>query len=272
MAAERLVGRADLHIHSNTGDGLASVVEIVDYAEHRLGLDIIAITDHDEVRGALAAREYAARRGYRVQVVTGTEVTTRHGHLLCYGVERTYPYLGSLRATIEAVRADGGWVVVPHPMSWLTLSVSERNLRDLLARGGDYRPEAIETLNPSVSGRVAYRRVLDRNRDEWGVAEFGGSDAHALQLVGTAVTTFPGRTVDDLRRAFRERTTRAEGVFWTFAQHREIAAANLWRSMILIPTRKVVGALRRPSGMPTAGAEREPEARNSELGTRNSRP
>lgn len=245
MAAERPTGRADLHIHSTTGDGLASVVEIVEYAEHHLGLDIIAITDHDEIRGALAARDYAARRGYRVQVVTGTEVTTRHGHLLCYGVERTYPYLGSLPATVEAVRADGGWFVVPHPMSWLTLSVGEGRLHDLMRRGGAYRPDAIEVLNPSVSGRVAHRRVLDRNRDEWGLAEFGGSDAHALSLVGTAVTTFPGRTVADLRRAVAERTTRAAGAFWTFEQHREIAAANLWRSMILIPARKVGAALRR---------------------------
>ena len=99
MAAEPPTGRADLHIHSDAGDGLAGAEEIVDYAEHALGLDIVAITDHDEIRGALAARDYAARRGYRVQVVTGTEVTTRGGHLLCYGVERTYPYLGSLRAT-----------------------------------------------------------------------------------------------------------------------------------------------------------------------------
>jgi predicted metal-dependent phosphoesterase TrpH len=259
MAAEPPTGRADLHIHSDAGDGLAGAEEIVDYAEHALGLDIVAITDHDEIRGALAARDYAARRGYRVQVVTGTEVTTRGGHLLCYGVERTYPYLGSLRATIEAVRADGGWFIVPHPMSWLTLSVGERSLRDLLARGGDYRPDAIELLNPSVSGRVAHRRSRDRNRDEWGLAEFGGSDAHALHLVGTAVTTFPGRSVADLRRALAERTTRAEGAFWTFAQHREIAAANLWRSMILIPARKAGGALRR-SRQPSAISHQPSEA------------
>ncbi len=238
------LGRADLHIHSNTGDGLASVREIVDYAEHVLGLDVVAITDHDEIRGALAARDYAAQRNYRVQVVTGTEVTTRHGHLLCYGVERTYRYLGSLVGTVEAVRADGGWFVVPHPLSWLTLSVGERQLRGLLARGPDYWPDAIEVLNPSVSGRVAYARVRARNAAEWGLAEWGGSDAHALHLVGTAVTRFPGRTVDDLRRALAERATHAEGAFWTFAQHREIAAANMWRSMVLIPARKVRGALR----------------------------
>jgi predicted metal-dependent phosphoesterase TrpH len=253
MPSVQPAGRADLHIHSSIGDGLASVREIVDDAEHRLGLDLIAITDHDEIRGALEAREYAAQRGYRVQVVTGTEVTTRHGHLLCYGVERTYPYLGSLLATIEAVRADGGWFVVPHPLSWLTLSVSERRLRDLLTRGGAFRPDAVEVFNPSVSGRVAYQRVRDLNDDEWGLAEFGGSDAHARSLVGTAVTRFPGRTEADFRRALAERATRVEGAFWTFTQHREIAAANLWRSMIVMPGRRVVGALR---GKPSSSVKR----------------
>jgi predicted metal-dependent phosphoesterase TrpH len=252
MAERRAFGRADLHIHSSTGDGLATVHEIVDHAEHQLGLDVIAITDHDEIRGALEARDYAAQRGYRVQVVTGTEVTTRHGHLLCYGVERTYPYLGSLQATVEAVLADGGWFVVPHPLSWLTLSVGERRLRALLARGRDYWPAAVEVLNPSVSGRVAYQRVKALNADEWGLAEWGGSDAHALHLVGTAVTRFPGHTADDLRRALAERTTVAEGTFWTLAQHREIAAANLWRSMVLLPARRVRAALR---GGPPSAAE-----------------
>jgi hypothetical protein len=124
-------------------------------------------------------------------------------------------------------------------------------------------------LNPSVSGRVAHRRARDLNRDEWGLAEFGGSDAHALHLVGTAMTTFPGRSVADLRRALAERTTRAEGAFWTFAQHREIAAANLWRSMILIPARKVGAALRRSSELRAPSSEPGPRTHSSERGTRN---
>lgn len=239
MPATALTGRADLHIHSDVSDGLASVQAIVDLAEHRLGLDVIAITDHDEIRGALAAREYAARRHYRVQVIPGIEVTTRQGHLLCYNVERTYPYLGSLLSTIEAVRADGGWFIVPHPLSWLTLSLRRQHLDDLLRRGMDYQPEALEVFNPSLSGRVAHQTVQHLNRAHWRLAEFGGSDAHALTLVGTAVTCFPGRTATDLRRAMADRTTRVEGSFWSLEQHRVIALPNLWRSMIVMPTRRI---------------------------------
>ena len=54
------------------------------------------------------------------------------------------------------------------------------------------------------------------------------------------------------------------------AQHREIAAANLWRSMILIPARKVGGALRRSSEFRVPSSESGPRAQPSELGTRNS--
>ena len=237
-------GRADLHIHSKTGDGLASVPEIVDYAEHELSLDLIAITDHDEIRGAIAAREYAAQRNYHVQVVIGTEITTRHGHLLCYGVERVYPYLGSLVSTVEAVRADGGWFVIPHPMSWLTLSVGAGRINDLVARDDGYRPDGIELLNPSVSGRVAYRRVIETNERRWRLAATAGSDSHSLSLIGTAYTSFPGRTIEDFRRALAEGATLAHGTFWTFEQHREIAAANMWRSMIVVPSQKVRSALR----------------------------
>src|SRR5438552_1965561 len=98
-----LRGRADLHIHSAVGDGLATVARILDYVEHRTDLDLIAITDHDEVRGALEARELAAAGRRRFEVIVGTEITTRQGHLLAYQIGRRYPMLRSLRDSIAAV-------------------------------------------------------------------------------------------------------------------------------------------------------------------------
>src|SRR5207237_9923423 len=83
---ERLMGRADLQLHSDLGDGLSSIEQILDSAE-RMSLDVIALTDHDDIRGAFALRDLAARRGSPVEIVTGIEVTTRSGHLLGCGVE-----------------------------------------------------------------------------------------------------------------------------------------------------------------------------------------
>src|SRR5579884_654374 len=81
------LGRADLHLHTLASDGLMSPRALVDYAEHATSLDVIAITDHDETRAALEGRDWAAQRGYRVQVVPGVEVTTRDGHLLALFIE-----------------------------------------------------------------------------------------------------------------------------------------------------------------------------------------
>src|SRR5438067_10924930 len=76
------LGTADLHLHTRASDGLMATTDLVDYAEHFTHLDVIAVTDHDETTAALEAREYAARKRYRVQIVPGGEVSTRDGHLL----------------------------------------------------------------------------------------------------------------------------------------------------------------------------------------------
>ena len=71
------MGRADLHIHSLASDGVSSVAEILDHAHNRAGLDVIAITDHERIDAAQAARVMAQARGLRLDVIVGEEVTTR---------------------------------------------------------------------------------------------------------------------------------------------------------------------------------------------------
>ena len=96
-------GKADLHIHTSLGDGLASVEQIFDFVENYTDLDIIAITDHDDIRGALQALELAERRNYRFQVIPGNEITTRNGHLLALFVTQEFPMLRSLEWSMAAV-------------------------------------------------------------------------------------------------------------------------------------------------------------------------
>jgi predicted metal-dependent phosphoesterase TrpH len=88
-----LLGKADLHIHTAAGDGSSSVEEVLRYVERHTDLDVVAITDHDEVAGSLKAIELARRNGYRFEVIPGLEVTTRDGHLLALFVEQRVPML-----------------------------------------------------------------------------------------------------------------------------------------------------------------------------------
>src|SRR5258706_423053 len=76
------LGRADLHIHTLASDGTSGIIEILEHAERSTDLDVIAITDHERIDAALAARTIARERGMRVEVVVGEEVSTLGGHLL----------------------------------------------------------------------------------------------------------------------------------------------------------------------------------------------
>jgi predicted metal-dependent phosphoesterase TrpH len=232
------MGRADLQLHSDLGDGLSSIEQILDSAE-RLGLDVIALTDHDDIRGAFALRELAARRSSPVEVVPGVEITTRSGHLLALWVEDEVPMFSSLAEALTRIHQAGGLAIVPHPLSYLTFSIGEGALRQLAAYGDGIRMvDAIEVRNPSYAGRVRASRAAWLNAHVLRIAETGSSDAHHAALVGTCWTDFPGTTSDDLRTALRGHATRADGRTWTLGEHLDGVAKQQWRSMVRDPLKR----------------------------------
>ncbi len=202
-------GVADLHIHSSANDGTASIPDILEFVEHKTSLNIIAITDHDEIRGSYEARELAAQHNYRFQVVPGIEVSTLDGHLLALFIETPVPKFWPLANTIDAIHAQGGICIVPHPMSWLTHSVGQRKL-EAIAFGSDIYLDGIETSNPTIAARVTRSKAFRLNREQYHLAETGGSDAHSLSMIGRGYTIFQGSSANDLKRAILERTTRAD--------------------------------------------------------------
>ncbi len=203
------MGKADLHIHTRVSDGMATIEQVVEFAEEQTDLDVIAVTDHEDVTGGLRARELAAKRGYRVQVIPGAEVTTLEGHLLALFIEATPKSFRRVESTVEMVHSQGGLAVVPHPMSWLTRSVSRRTLdRVIRAREPAIAFDAIETANPSPAGKLTGNGARQRNARDWKLPEVGGSDAHHLGHIGCGWTEFPGETVAELRAALANDATR----------------------------------------------------------------
>ena len=206
-------GRADLHIHTVASDGTATVAAILDHVERRTDLDLIAISDHERIDAALAARAMAADRGLRAEVIVGEEVTTLGGHLLALFVDRPIRPYRSLRATIAAVHEAGGLAIPAHPLVPYPLCAQGWVLRRLLDDPDPaVRPDALETFNPTTLGKPWHARVT-RFADEHGLAHVGNSDAHTLDAIGSGWTTFPGRNGVDLRRAIEARTTEHGGTF-----------------------------------------------------------
>jgi predicted metal-dependent phosphoesterase TrpH len=242
------MGRADLQVHSDLGDGLSSLEAILDSAE-KVELDVIALTDHDDIRGAFALRELAAQRSSPVAVIPGVEVTTRSGHLLALWIEDEIPMFCSLADALSLIHRAGGIAIVPHPLSYLTFSIGEGALRQLAEYGDDERMvDAIEVRNPSYAGRVRASRAAWLNTHVLRIAETGSSDAHHAALVGTCWTEFPGTTPEHLRTAIRKHATTADGRSWTLGEHLEGAATQQWRSMVRDPIKRARRRMTRAGG------------------------
>ena len=207
-------GRADLHIHSAASDGLDGVSAILAAVEARGDLDVIAITDHDRIDAALAARTLARHRGYRAEVIVGQEVTTRGGHLLALFVEERLPPLRSMGETIGLIHEQGGLAVPAHPLAPYPLCVQAWTLRRLLgAADTRIRPDALEAFNPTTAWRRWHPRVVAFT-EAHGLAGIGASDAHLIGQIGQGWTSFPGRGAEDLRAAVLERRTAWHGAFY----------------------------------------------------------
>ncbi|MCL6432116.1 MAG: PHP domain-containing protein [Anaerolineae bacterium] len=210
-------GRADLHIHTRFSDGGPSPEQVVHRVLRRGHLDVIAITDHNRIEGALRARE--AARGSWLQVIVGEEVSTADGHLLALFIqERILPGL-PVAETIAEVHAQGGLAIAAHPFDPISHSLLGRGSRvrsvDELAR---LPLDGMETLNASLARQVG-NALSEVVAQRLGLTGVGGSDAHHLAVIGQAYTLFPGRTAEDLRRAIIAGTATAAGRRWRWSQY-----------------------------------------------------
>jgi 3',5'-nucleoside bisphosphate phosphatase len=96
--------KVDLHTHSSRSDGVLAPRELVRLARE-VGLDALALTDHDSLAGLDEARQAGAELG--VEVIAGVELSVREQgwdeHLLGFFVDPTAPelvaYLDELQAT-----------------------------------------------------------------------------------------------------------------------------------------------------------------------------
>lgn len=209
------LGKADMHLHTLYSDGTASVQQLLDHVEQRTDLDVIAVTDHERIDGALRAREIHAAGDYSFELVVGEEITTRRGHVVALFLSERVPALRPLPETLERIHDQGGIAIAAHPLAPLTPSLGRRSLLDAREAEPRHRLDAIELMNPSAAGR-ARRRTRDRlNEEVLDLAAVGNSDAHVLEGVGTAWTWFPGSSAADYRAAIDERATRPDGAFWS---------------------------------------------------------
>ena len=200
------LGRADLHVHTWWSDGAQAPEVVVQAAAGKV--DVIAITDHDEIRGGQAAVAFARDHpGLGVEVVVGEEISTLNGHLLgLYLEERIPPGLSAAR-TIELIHAQGGLAAAAHPFH--PFRGHARGHPPIGHVIPDLPLDAIEVVNNAGVWSWLYDGWAALRNAEWLLPVVGGSDAHDIWHLGNGVTRFEGRSARALRRAVERRRTRA---------------------------------------------------------------
>jgi hypothetical protein len=166
----------DLHMHTDHSYDCATPVEVLLAEARARGLGAIAVTDHNEISGAHAARAQANG----VKVIVGEEVkTAEQGEVIGLFIEEKIPRGMTLQETIAEIKRQGGIVYVPHPFDRLH---SVPDYEHLLAVIDDV--DAIEVFNP----RVAIAEFNDeavRFAAKYRIPAGAGSDAHVPQGLGS---------------------------------------------------------------------------------------
>ncbi|MEA2252826.1 MAG: hypothetical protein QOG70_3068 [Solirubrobacteraceae bacterium] len=186
--ARRLQGRrlidVDLHMHTDHSHDCATPVEVLLATARDQGLGAIAVTDHNEVSGALEAQAKAA--DYGVKVIVGEEVkTARQGEVIGLFLQERIPRGLSLAETVAEIRRQGGLVYVPHPFDRLHAVPDYEHLLDVVAD-----IDAIEVYNPRVA-IGSFNEEAARFAAKYRILSGAGSDSHVAQGLGSVRVRMP---------------------------------------------------------------------------------
>jgi predicted metal-dependent phosphoesterase TrpH len=177
--SKRPLIEVDLHMHTDHSPDCATPVEVLLETARDRGLGAIAITDHNEVSGALEARRIAEGMD-DLKVIVAEEVkTAEQGEVIGLFLEEKIPRGMTMAETIAAIRAQGGLVYVPHPFDRFHSVPDYEHLIDIVEE-----IDVLEVFNPRVA-LTAFNEEAERFARKYRIVPGAGSDSHVAQGLGS---------------------------------------------------------------------------------------
>jgi len=174
--------RVDLHSHTMWSGDSTTTPDEIEAAVVASGLDVLCITDHNAIKGAVDLADVLPCR-----VVVGEELRTHAGEIIGLFLRERIPFGTSPADAARTIRAQGGIVYVPHPFDAMRRNLAEPALAALVATG---LVDAIEVMNAKTSLQSLNRRAVDYAASH-DLAAGAGSDAHVPHAVGAAYVEMP---------------------------------------------------------------------------------
>jgi predicted metal-dependent phosphoesterase TrpH len=177
--ARRKLIEVDLHMHTDHSPDCATPVEVLLETARDRGLGAIAITDHNEVSGAIEARRIAEEMG-GIEVIVAEEVkTAEQGEVIGLFIEEKIPRGLTMAETIAEIRRQGGLVYVPHPFDRFHSVPDYEHLLDIVEE-----IDILEVFNPRVA-LTAFNEEAERFARKYRIVPGAGSDSHVAQGLGS---------------------------------------------------------------------------------------
>ena len=177
--SQRPLIEVDLHMHTDHSGDCATPVDVLIHTARDRGLGAIAITDHNEVSGALEARKLAEELG-DIKVIVAEEVkTAEQGEVIGLFLEEKIPKGLTMAETIAEIRRQGGLVYVPHPFDRFHSVPDYEHLLDIVEE-----IDILEVFNPRVAV-TSFNEEAVRFATKYRIVSGAGSDSHVAQGLGS---------------------------------------------------------------------------------------
>jgi predicted metal-dependent phosphoesterase TrpH len=166
--------KADLHVHTTySKDSLITPKDLVYYAEKR-GLDAVAITDHNHLKGA-----YQIAKETDFLIIPGMEISSRDGHIVALNVDGLIPTSLSATETVELIHKANGVAIACHPFVYFKGCLGDNVCASF---------DAIEVINARAFPFKNSVKKAEECAKNLGLSRVAGTDAHYGPQIGYAYT------------------------------------------------------------------------------------
>lgn len=201
--------KIDLHLHTHYSKDSWLTLESLIKEVKKSGLDGVAVTDHDTIKGALKLKAMDPP----FKVIVAEEIFSQAGDIIGYFLKQEIPHRLSAEETIKRIKAQGGLVSIPHPFDRIRRCRLRKNTLEKFIDQIDL----IEVFN----GRTLWPQAAAQAKQfaqRYQLPQVAGSDAHSSFELGrsyTEIEDFEG-PIDFMAKVKTAKVVDGHNPFWFY--------------------------------------------------------